>query len=136
MKSILYKAHLPAPSLDSAPFWASCNQEVLLLQHCAECGKRFYFARRLCPACGGSHLDWEPSAGKGTVFSFSEVHVSFFGPEWESELPYTCVLIDLDEGPRLLSRFVGSDEEKIKIGDRVNVVFVEVENQKLPFFEL
>ncbi|TAL82626.1 MAG: hypothetical protein EPN62_04005 [Candidimonas sp.] len=136
MNSISYKSLLPTPSIDSAPFWAGCNREILLLQHCADCNTRFYFARRLCPACGGQRLDWEPSTGTGTIFSFSEVHVSFFGPEWNTELPYTVVLIDLDEGPRMLSRLVGRNSSEVKIGDRVKVFFVEAENQKLPFFTL
>jgi len=136
MSSPTYKARLPEPTVDSVPFWEACNRETLLLQHCGECGKRFYYARRLCPRCGGHDLAWEPSTGKGTVFSFSEVHVSFFGPEWESELPYTVVLIDLDEGPRMLSRLIGEDRSKVRIGDRMQVVFIAVKRQKVPFFEL
>lgn len=136
MSNLVYKSHLPAPTVDSVPFWEACNHGALLLQRCGECGLRFYYPRRVCPGCGGQQLAWEPSAGKGTVFSFSEVHVSFFGPEWESELPYTVVLIDLDEGPRMLSRLIGDDRGKVRIGDRVQVVFIEVERQKVPFFEL
>jgi uncharacterized OB-fold protein len=136
MSGMTYKAHLPAPTIDSAPFWEACKRDTLLLQHCGECGLRFFYARRLCPGCGSQQLAWEASAGSGTVFSYSEVQVSFFGPEWDSELPYTVVLIDLDEGPRMLSRLVGNDRTTVRTGDRVNVVFVEVEQQKLPFFEL
>jgi uncharacterized OB-fold protein len=136
MNNLAYRSHLPVPTVDSAPFWEACNRGTLLLQHCGECGLRIYHPRRLCPGCGGMQLAWEPGAGTGTVFSFSEVHVSFFGPEWESELPYTVVLIDLDEGPRMLSRLIGEDRSKVRIGHRVQVVFIEVGQQKIPFFEL
>ena len=94
-----------------------------------------YFPRRACPHCGASSLRWAQASGRGRVFSFSEVHVSFYGPEWNSELPYTLALIDLEEGPRMLSRMMG-DTSEIRIGDSVQVVFVDVENQKLPFFQL
>ena len=131
-----YQAVLPTPTIDSIPFWSACNQEQLLLQGCAECEAFFYYARRLCPHCGGEKISWHQSAGKGTVFSFSEVAVSFFGPAWDADLPYTVVLVDLDEGPRMLSRMLKQDQARVSIGSRVQVSFVQVHAQKLPFFEL
>lgn len=127
------KAILPVPTADSEAFWAGCDRGELLLSRCGDCTRRFYYPRRLCPHCGGSSLDMEASAGRGTVFSFSEVRVSFYGAAWESQLPYTVILVDLDEGPRMLSRLVGGDA--IAIGDRVRVRFVEMEGRKLPYFE-
>jgi len=130
------KAILPKPTADSAPFWEGCDRGELLLARCGECGYRFYYPRRLCPKCGSSLIGFEASAGTGTVFSLSEVRVSFYGPAWESQLPYTVVLVDLDEGPRMLSRLIGHGGSKVCIGDRVRVRFIEVEGQKLPYFEL
>ena len=129
------RAHLPTPTVDSAPFWEGCTQGKLLLQACDACEGMIYYPRRACPHCGASSLRWAQASGRGRVFSFSEVHVSFYGPEWNSELPYTLALIDLEEGPRMLSRMMG-DTSEIRIGDSVQVVFVDVENQKLPFFQL
>jgi uncharacterized OB-fold protein len=62
------------------------------------------------------------------------VHASFYGPQWESQLPYTPVLVDLDEGVRMLSRLIGADRVSVAIGDRVVVAFVDIQGQKLPFF--
>jgi uncharacterized OB-fold protein len=64
------------------------------------------------------------------------VAVSFFGTEWDADLPYTVVLVDLDEGPRMLSRMLKQDQARVSIGSRVQVSFVLVHAQKLPFFEL
>lgn len=127
-------AVLPAPSEDSRPFWEGCNAENLLLQRCAACSHVFYFARRLCPACGATELAWEASSGRGTIYSFSEVHVAFQGPAWNSQLPYTVVLVDLEEGPRMLSRWLVTDAALPVIGQRVRVRFPSVSGQKLPFF--
>ena len=128
------RAHLPVPSVDSAPFWEGCTQGKLLLQACDACNSMIYFPRRACPNCGASSLRWTQASGRGRVFSFSEVHVSFYGPEWNSELPYTLALVDLEEGPRMLSRLIG-DTAGIQIADPVEVTFVDVENQKMPFFK-
>ncbi len=129
-------AILPSPTTESAPFWEGCNRGELLLQRCDACKHVFYYARSFCPACGHDKLTWQAASGKGTVYSFSHVHVSFYGAKWESQLPYTSVLIDLDEGPRMLSRLTGPGRTDVKIGDKLAVAFVEYENQKLPFFAL
>jgi uncharacterized OB-fold protein len=134
--SASFKAVMAPATIDSAPFWAGCNQGKLLLQHCASCDTRFYYPRRLCPACGAAEPGWIESRGLGTIFSFSEVHTSFFGAEWNDELPYTVILVDLDEGPRMLSRLIGSNRTSVTSGARVVLAFVAVAGQQLPFFRL
>lgn len=127
-------AELPAPTTDSKPFWEGCNQQQLLLQRCGSCQHIFYYARRLCPACGSTDLSWQASSGKGQVYSFSQVQVAFQGPQWQSQLPYTVVLIDLDEGPRMLSRWVGPKGQTPEVGQRAQVTFELIDDQRLPFF--
>lgn len=128
-------AELPQPTVDSQPFWEGCQREQLMLQHCTDCGHVFYYARRLCPACGGMQLSWQASSGKGQVYSYSQVQVAFQGPHWQSQLPYTVVLIDLEEGPRMLSRWHGPKGQVPQVGQRAQVTFPEVQGQRLPYFQ-
>jgi uncharacterized OB-fold protein len=134
MKEAGLMAGLPHPTTESKPFWEGCNAEQLLLQRCGGCSHVFYYARRLCPACGSTELAWEESSGHGVIYSFSEVHVPFQGPEWGSQVPYTIVLVDLDEGPRMLSRWLGDGRGPPLIGQHVKVTFPEVDGQRIPFF--
>ena len=127
-------AILPSPTTISKPFWEACNAGELQLPHCKRCDRTFYYPRRNCPHCGSADLDTRQASGNGRIFSFTHVHVSFYGSQWESQLPYTPVLVDLDEGVRMLSRLVGPDRDQAAIGDRVTVSFVEIAGQKLPFF--
>jgi uncharacterized OB-fold protein len=129
-------AILPAPTKETAPFWEGCNRGELLLCACEACGRAFYYPRLYCPDCGSGNLAWRASAGRGTLYSFTHVGVSFYGPKWESQIPYTLVLVDLDEGPRMLSRLVGERRSQARIGDRLDLEFVEVEKQKLPYFRI
>ena len=129
-------AILPAPTNESAPFWEGCNRGELLLQKCGDCSHVFYYARLFCPKCGSRKLEWQPSAGRGTLYSFTHVGVSFYGPKWESQIPYTLVLVDLDEGARMLSRLTGERRAEARIGDRLVMKLVEVEQQKLPYFRI
>lgn len=126
----------PQPTKASAPYWEGCNRGELLLAKCNDCARPFYYPRILCPHCGSQNLGWLKASGTGTVWSFTHVHVSFYGKRWESQLPYTPVLIDLDEGVRMMSRLVGEGRDNVKIGDKVKVEFIEVEKQKIPFFTI
>lgn len=134
-----YIAELPQPTLESQPFWDGCKRQQLMLQRCGSCDHVFYYARRLCPACGSTELSWQASSGRGTLYSASQVQVAFQGPHWQSQLPYTVVLVDLDEGPRMLSRWAAGEARRPRMDERVRVRFVPVQQgqqgQWLPFFE-
>jgi uncharacterized OB-fold protein len=129
------KAILPARTVDSAPFWDGCQNRQLLLRDCHSCGARSYYPRAHCPHCGSTDVGWSAASGRATVWSFSHVAISFYGDEWASQLPYTPVLIDLAEGPRMLSRLIGPGRAGVRIGDAVKLVFVEVDGQQLPYFQ-
>ena len=117
-------------------FWTACKEGRLMLQHCLACDKPFYYPRTACPRCGATELEWRQMKGTGTIYSFSHVHLALGGyKSWESEVPFTLAQIELDEGPRMLSRLVGKANEAVKIGDRVTVVFTEREGEILPYFK-
>jgi uncharacterized OB-fold protein len=69
------------------------------------------------------------------VYSYSQVQVAFQGPHWQSQLPYTVVLIDLAEGPRMLSRWMGPSGQTPQVGQQAQLIFVEVQGQRLPYFQ-
>lgn len=126
---------LPAMTAASKPFWDACQQERLLLPRCETCSRLFYYPRIHCPHCGSRALGWVEASGRGRVFSFTHVAVSFHGNAWESQLPYTVILVDLDEGPRMLSRLLGDNRDAVRSGDAVQAVFPMIEGHRLPMFE-
>ncbi|MDP9459136.1 MAG: zinc ribbon domain-containing protein [Actinomycetota bacterium] len=83
----------------------------LVYQRCEHCGSAVFPPRVLCPACHGQALRWEPSAGVGTIYSASTLT-----PRGED--PYTVVLVDLDEGFRLMSVVAGTE---VPLGGRVQL---------------
>jgi uncharacterized OB-fold protein len=80
-------------------------------------------------------LEWIEASGRGVVFTHTTVFTSFYGDEWEPEIPYTVVLVDLEEGPRMLSRLVG-DDGGLGAGAAVAVDFREVAGRRYPYFRL
>ncbi len=99
----------------SAPFWEAARRHVLTVQRCASCGHHQFYPRPYCLACQSDDLTWVPVAGTGTIYSQTTVHIQI-APEFDP--PYTVALVELDEGPRLLTQIEGAGAA---IGDPVRV---------------
>ena len=81
-------------------------------QRCADCLAAIFYPRTLCPNCGSRALDWRESAGWGTVYATTALHS-------RNRDPRNVVLVDLDEGFRMMSRVEGVPAEEVEIGTRV-----------------
>lgn len=119
---------LPSPVAngDSQPYWAAARERRLVIRKCKACGEKHFMPRHLCPTCWSDQLEWVDASGKGTVHSFTVIRrapLAAFG----SRAPYVVALIDLDEGPRMVTNVLGDDALDVKIGDRVKVTFEERE---------
>ena len=113
---------LPIPGPDDAPYWEALARGTLLIQRCEACGTVRHPPHPRCGQCASASLSWTPATGFGTVYSFTIVrHAS--NPELAGSVPYVVALIELDEGPRLVSNVVGVDPDCVTIGQRVKVIF-------------
>lgn len=81
------------------------------IQRCAGCGKHVFYPRVLCPHCGAERLDWVAPSGRGTVYSTTIVRRK---PADGGD--YNVCLVDLAEGPRMLSRVVTVSPDQVRIG--------------------
>jgi uncharacterized OB-fold protein len=127
---------LPKINKVDQPYWEGAAAGKLLLQKCKSCGKVQFFPRVACVDCF-SDLDWIESKGTGKVHSYTLVRVPR-NPAFKDEVPIYYINVILDEGVIMESRLVGDSKEKVKMGDRVKVVFQETHDPaiKLPMFEL
>ena len=81
-------------------------------QRCADCAVAVFYPRTLCPVCGSGALEWRESAGRGTAYATTAVHS-------RNRDPRNVVLVDLDEGFRMMSRVEGVAAEEVEIGTKV-----------------
>jgi uncharacterized OB-fold protein len=84
------------------------------IQQCEQCKGYIFYPRVLCPDCGSSRLSWQISSGLGTVYSTTVTR-----RRKEAGGDFNVCLVDLDEGPRLMSRVEGVLPENVCIGMRV-----------------
>ena len=126
----------PVPTIDpdSVPYWEALEVERLLLKSCGGCGKAHFYPRELCPFCHSDDLSWIEANGHGVIYSFTICRRPA-GPAFAKEVPYVVALIDLAEGPRMMTRIVG-DPSNVAIGKQVRVRFERQEDLVLPFFEM
>jgi uncharacterized protein len=135
------EARMPQKSLPKVnkvdrPFWDGAAGNKFLLQKCRACGKVQFFPRVACVDCFGE-LDWIESKGTGNIHSFTLVRVPR-NPAFKDEIPIYYINVILDEGLIVESKLVGENKDKVKLGDKVKVVFQETHDPKikLPCFEL
>lgn len=123
------------PTGRTREWWDSAALGVLLLQKCADCGAVQHYPRVLCIACWSEELSWVESGGAGRVWAFTVVHMPGH-PWWKTEVPYTIAVVELDEGPRVMTRIVEVAPSRVRIGDKVQLVPVAVADlgTALPMF--
>lgn len=114
-----------------APYWEAARRHELAAQLCEQCGAWQFYPRPFCLECWSDSVRWAPTAGTGTVYSATTVHrriVPHLDP------PYIVGIVELDEGPRLVTNLVGGD---CPIGARVTVRWREREDglPPVPEFE-
>jgi hypothetical protein len=113
----------------TAPFWEAAARGVLVVQRCRVCGRHQFYPRPYCLACQSDEVAWVAASGRGTVYSMTTVHMEI-APEFPP--PYVVAIVELDEGPRLLTNIVGGP---CRIGDRVRVTWRERDGAPpLPLF--
>jgi uncharacterized protein len=123
--SDLAKKPVPRPAPESIPYWQAARQKRLDLPRCNACGKFWFPPSRSCPHCLATEFAWTPVSGVGKVFSFVTFH-RVYHPAFAQEVPYVVALIELEEGPRLLSNIVGVALEAVRCDMPVKVVFDNV----------
>ena len=126
---------VPVRNIDNAGFWDGCGCHELRLQRCSACGTVRHHPRPMCPHCTSVDYAWVRASGRGTLYTFTLVHGPTL-PVFQAHTPYNVAVIQLDEGPFMVSNVVGCRPEQLRIGMRVEVVFEAIDDSiSLPKFK-
>jgi len=117
----------PVPDADSAPYWHAARQGRLVVQRCDDCGAVQLYPRDRCLSCRGP-LSWVEASGRGTVYSFTVIRQNHSRP-FRNWIPYVVALVDLEEGPRLMTNIVDCDPEDVSVGMAVRARFEPVSEE-------
>jgi uncharacterized OB-fold protein len=117
---------LPPMTREMAPFWEAARRHQLIVQRCRGCGAYRFPARDLCSRCLSREVEWAPVSGRGAVFSYAVMH-QVYHPGFAAEVPYAVVVVELEEGARLVSNLIDCPPREIEVGMPVEVVFDDVD---------
>lgn len=124
----------PERSAINAPYWDALAQGRLTFQRCDSCGHAWLPPRGECPACLGDSHHWEPAEGGARLVSWVVYHIAYH-PAFKDRLPYNVAVVELDEGPRLISNVVGIDNaDALAIDQRLRLRIEDEGGTAVPRF--
>lgn len=125
---------IPEATEGLRPFFAAAREGRLVVERCTQCGRRRFPPRAICSECLGRGAEWVPSSGRGTVVSWNVMH-QVYHPGFAAEVPYAVVLVELEDGGRLISNVVDCPVDLLRGGLPVEVTFEAVSDSvTLPKF--
>jgi len=110
------------------PFWQAAKRHELVMQRCTRCGNWIHFPREQCPVCFSQALEWAPVSGKGRVYAFTNVHQAQH-PAFQEEAPYCFAIVQLDEGPRMVTNIVECSPDDVQCDMPVVATYDDVSEE-------
>jgi len=100
----------PEPTAVSAPYWDALKAGHLQFQRCKKCKHAWLPPRGECPNCLADQWSWERASGQGKLVSWVVYHIAYH-PAFADKLPYNVAVVELAEGPRLITNIVNPTEQ-------------------------
>lgn len=119
---------LPTPRGEEALYFDALREHRLVYQACADCDAVIFPLRTVCPTCSSLALELRDSAGRGVVHSFT-THQRAMHPYFADRVPYTVVLVDLEEGFRMMSDITHCAPDDVHVGLPVASWFDDIDDE-------
>ncbi len=114
------RTDLPTIEDDTRPFWDAAADRRFLLRRCNSCSAVHHYPRPFCPSCWSDDVAWIEASGQATLYTWSTVHMNDL-PPFAERLPYIAAVVELAEGPRVMTNLVDCDDTELTIGMALEV---------------
>ena len=122
----------PVENQDTAHFWQGLRDGKLLIQRCKGCNTLRHPPQPMCEQCQSLQWDCIESTGKGTIYTYTVMHYPEIPP---FDYPNIIVLVELEEGVRIVSQLTDCKPDAVQIGMAVEMKITEVQDgMSLPLF--
>jgi uncharacterized OB-fold protein len=117
--------YAPADNDLTRPFWDGVRVGEIRMPRCSQCGEVQWYPLGVSEHDDGGFFEWQPVAAAGTVFAQTTVRRPFLPGATKQDVPYTVLIIELDDVPN--ARFVSRlrDSDRVTVGQRVRAEFGE-----------
>jgi hypothetical protein len=128
-------AIIPAVTDLTKPYWDNARAGRLVTQRCRSCGRIWHPPLPACPHCHSTDIGWREVRGDGTVYTYTVVRHATHAA-LADRVPYVVAIVELAEGPRLVTGITGCAPGDVRVGMAVRACFQEVaDGVTLPYFE-
>jgi uncharacterized OB-fold protein len=125
---------LPEESPLTAPFWAAARQSRLVIQRCGNCERYRWPPEVACYECGSLDYEWSPVSGCASLFTWTVAHPPLL-PYFQQRSPWPVAVVELEEGPRLVTNIAGVQPDSYEFGMALEVAFEDIgDGLTLPVF--
>lgn len=118
----------------SEDYWRAAEEGRFMIPYCRTTQQYFFPPRELSPHSFDDDWEYREASGRGTVFSYTVMNFSPVSA-YEDDVPYVIALVELEEGPRMLTNLLNVDPAEVSVGDPVRVTFEKRDDRALPQFE-
>ncbi|MBL1081952.1 Zn-ribbon domain-containing OB-fold protein [Streptomyces actinomycinicus] len=115
---------VPEADAFTRPYWEAAAEGRLLIRRCGACGRAHHYPREFCPHCWSEEVTWEEAGGRAVLYTWSTVHHNDL-PPFGDRTPYVAAVVDLAEGPRMMTEVVDCAEAELAAGMPLGVTFRE-----------
>jgi uncharacterized OB-fold protein len=122
------RADIPVIDPASAPYWDAARAGRLLIAKCRTCQRVHHYPRPFCPHCWSEDVTAVAASGKGTLYTYSTVYVNDL-PPFRDRLPYVAAIVELAEGPKVMTTIEGAPPEQLRIGMAVAATFRPIDDE-------
>ena len=128
------RADIPIIDSASVPYWDAARQGRLLIAGCGACGKVHHYPRPFCPHCWSDDVRPVRASGTGTLYTYSTVYANDL-PPFRDRLPYVAAIVELAEGPRVMTIIEGAQPDGLRVGMAVTASFrpVDADDPESPY---
>jgi hypothetical protein len=125
---------VPKPTPETEHYWEGTAQGELRIQRCNTCGKAFFYPRPRCPHCSSSDVAWIKASGRARLHTYLISHRP--APGFAEQVPYAIAVVELEEGPRMMTNIVGIDNtpDALELDMALEVDFESRDDQSVPVF--
>ena len=123
-----YKLPVPVADEASEPFYRGAREGKLMLERCTTCGACRLPGRERCPDCWAEASEWVAASGRGKLYTYGIMHQQYH-PAFADELPYNYAIVELEEGPRLVTNVIDCANEALRVDMPVEAVFDPVSDE-------
>jgi uncharacterized OB-fold protein len=125
---------LPTPDFETQAFWDGCKEGKFLIRHCNACGRDHFYPRPFCPTCWSADVVWKEASGRATLYTYSIVHVNDL-PPFADRVPYVAAVVELEEGPRVMTNVEGVAFDDLRVDMPLVVAFKPISDDvTIPIF--